>query len=101
MKGPNRRKLGSMISIFGTHDTGIRSVAANLILNRANVLILRQTIEGFELRNVAGKEMVHCEDWPHVERVLLRLKIPFHKIDEIAGLIEPGIDISVHRAVGK
>jgi hypothetical protein len=90
-----------MPSILGTHDTGIRSVAASLILDRANLLILRQTVEGFELRDSAGVEVIHCEDWPHVERVLLRLKVPFHKIDEIAGLIQPGTEISLHRAVGK
>lgn len=90
-----------MSPILGTHDTGIRSVAASLILDRANLLILHQTVDGFELRDAAGKDVIQCEDWPHVERILLRLKVPFHKIDEIASLIQPGIEISLHRAVGK
>ena len=90
-----------MSSILDTHDTGIRSVAVSLILDRANLLILRQTTEGFELRDMTGANVIHCEDWPRVERVLLRLNIPFHKIDEISGLIQPGIEISLHRAVGR
>ena len=89
----------SMISSSG--DTGIRSVAASLILGRNGSLILRQTSQGYELAGLDQESIIFCNDWAAAERILLRLKVPFHKIDEIKSLLSPGIHVVVHRELRK
>jgi len=86
---------------MGIGETGIRSVAANLILGKQGSLVLRRLEHGYEFTGVEEKSRLFCARWSEVERTLLLLEVPFHKIDEIAGLIKAGSDVAVHRTVGK
>jgi hypothetical protein len=81
-------------------ETGIRTGAIQTILGWAHSFIIRQTEECYELTDPDGGGMVQCRDWPQTERVLVRLGVPPHKIEEIKQLIEPGTDIVVRRKVG-
>jgi hypothetical protein len=92
---------GTMALISSGGDTGIRSVAASLILGRNGSLILRQTNQGYELAGLDQKGAVFCDDWAAAERILFRLNIPFHKIDEIKSLLCPGTQVVVHRELSK
>jgi hypothetical protein len=51
-------------------ETGIRTVAASLILGREELLIIRQSEQGYELAGLDGAGTVFCEDWPKTEQVL-------------------------------
>jgi hypothetical protein len=81
-------------------ETGIRTGAILSILGWAHSFILRQTGDEYELTDPDGGGAVLCRDWPQVERVLIRLGLPPHKIEEAHQLITPGTDIVVRRTVG-
>lgn len=83
-----------------TGETGIRTGAIRTILGWAHSFIIRQTNEGYELTDPDGDGAVFCADWPQAERVLIRLEVPPHKIEEIKELLVPGTDIVVRRKVG-
>lgn len=83
-----------------TGQTGIRTGAIRTILGWAHSFIIRQTNEGYELTDPDGDGAVFCQDWPQAERVLIRLEVPPHKIEEIHELLSPGTDIVVRRTVG-
>ena len=80
--------------------TAIRTGAIRTILGWAHSFIIRQTNEGYELTDPDGDGVVFCQDWPQAERVLIRLEVPPHKIEEIEELLVPGTDIVVRRKVG-
>jgi hypothetical protein len=81
-------------------ETGIRTGAILSILGWAHSFILRQTKDGYELTDPDGGGAVQCRDWAQVERVLIRLGLPAHKIEEIQPLLAPGTDIVVRRTMG-
>lgn len=81
-------------------QTEIRTGAIRTILGWAHSFVIRQTNVGYELTDPDGDGVVFCQDWPQAERVLLRLEVPRHKIDEIKELLVPGTDIVVRRKVG-
>jgi hypothetical protein len=80
--------------------TGVRTGAVLSILGWAHSFIIRQTNEGYELTDPDGAGAVQCPDWPQAERVLTRLGLPPHKIEEIQQLLVPGTDIVVRRKMG-
>lgn len=81
-------------------QTGLRTGAVLSILGWAHSFILRQTDERYEITDPDGEGAVYCADWTQTERVLVRLGLPPHKIDEIQQLLTPGTDIVVRRTVG-
>jgi hypothetical protein len=77
-------------------QTRMLSRAAGSILARQTSLKMTQTTEGYEL--ISGEEApVHCTSWPQARRVLARLGVPEHKIDEISSRLAVGIEIVVRR----
>jgi hypothetical protein len=91
-------EISGMSGVSG--ETGIRTGAILSILGWAHSFILRQTNDGYELTDPDGAGAVQCRDWPQVERVLIRLGLPPHKIEEIQPLLAPGTDIVVRRTMG-
>ncbi len=88
------------MSSSATGLTGVRTGAILSILGWAHSFILRQTNAGYELTDPDGEGAVYCADWPQAERVLIKLGLPPHKIDEIQQLLVPGTDIVVRRKMG-
>ena len=80
-------------------QTRIRSAAASSMLSRHSSLVIRQTKQGYELISEGEREPVHCESWPRAERVLRRLGVPVHKIDEISSLLAEDKEIVVRRKI--
>lgn len=78
-------------------QTGIRTAAVNSILMRAESFVVRQTEHGYELSGPDGGGAVYCETWAQVERLLFRLHVPRHKVEEIGDLLFPGTNIVVRR----
>jgi hypothetical protein len=78
-------------------DTGIRSVSASLILRTEGSLIVRRVEDSYQLTGMSERKQVTCDTWAAAERVLLRLGVPFHKVDEIASLLDMDTDVVVHR----
>ncbi|WP_263365228.1 hypothetical protein [Edaphobacter bradus] len=81
-------------------ETAVRAVAIRSILGWAHSFTIRHSNEGYELSDPDGDGAVFCRDWPQVERVLIRLEVPPHKIEEIKELLWPGTDIVVRRKIG-
>lgn len=80
-------------------QTRIRSAAAGAILSRRTSLVMKQTKHGYELTSDGETEPVQCRNWPQARRVLQRLGVPLHKIDEISGQLSEGTEIVVRRRV--
>lgn len=80
-------------------QTGTRTGAVLSILGWAHSFILRQTNDGYELTDPDGDGAVYCADWPQAERVLIKLGLPPHKVEEIQHLLSPGTDIVVRRKI--
>jgi len=80
-------------------QTRIRSAAASAILTRRTSIVMKQTRDGYELTSDGEPEPVQCRSWPQARRVLLRLGVPVHKIDEISSQLSEGTEIVVRRRV--
>lgn len=80
-------------------QTRIRSAAASSMLGRHQSLAIRQTKRGYELISEGEREPVHCETWSRAERVLRRLGVPLHRIDEISSMLSEGKEIIVRRKI--
>ena len=81
--------------------TGVRTAAVNSILSRAESFVVRQSEVGYELTGPDGGGAVFCETWAQVERVLFRLHVPRHKVEEIGDLLFPGTSIVVRRSMSE
>lgn len=79
----------------------MRTTAVNSILSRAESFVVRQSKEGYELTGPDGGGAVFCETWAQVERVLFRLHVPRHKVEEIGDLLFPGTSIVVRRSLSE
>ncbi len=77
----------------------ILTAAASDILNRHTTLVMRQTMDGYELYAEGDPSPVHCESWPQAQRLLRRLGVPDHKIDIINSRLAIGTDIEVRRRI--
>jgi hypothetical protein len=80
-------------------QTRMLSRAAGSILTRHTNIVMRQTKEGYELSSEGEAEPVSCKNWPQARRVLVRLGVPEHKIDEISSLLSEQSEIVVRRRI--
>ena len=78
---------------MSTGETGFRSVAARVIAVHQGALLLRRRDTGYEFTGLYEKTSIFCKTWPEAERVLIRMKVPPHKIQAVANLIETGSDV--------
>ena len=77
----------------------IRTVAASSLLDRNTTIVLRQSRRGYELYADGDPSPVQCETWPQARRVMLRLGVPIHRIDEINSRLMEGKGIVVRRRI--
>ena len=84
---------------MSTGETGFRSVTAKVIVGHQGSLLLRQTPEGYEFTGLLESTSVKCKTWSETERVLLRLKVPPHKIQEIVTILNTGSDVVMRQDV--
>ena len=82
----------------GEHSR-IRTAAASALLDRNTELVLRQTKRGYELYANGDASPVKCETWPQARRVLIRLGVPPHRIDEINSRLTEGKGLVVRRRI--
>ena len=82
----------------GEHSR-IRTAAASSILDRNTTLVLRQTKRGYELYADGDQWPVQCETWPQARRVLIKLGVPHHRIDEINSRLTEGKGLIVRRRI--
>ena len=77
----------------------IRTAAASSFLDHNTKLVLRQTKRGYELYANGDASPVKCETWPQARRVLIRLGVPHHRIDEINSRLTEGKGLVVRRRI--
>ena len=92
-------QTGELPSMQSGEQTQIRSAAASAILTRRTSIVMKQTIDGYELTSEGEVEPVQCRSWPQARRVLERLGVPPHKIDEISSQLSEGTEVVVRRRV--
>jgi len=91
-------RRAAVYSIYmSSGDTGIRSVTAKVIVDQQGSLLLRQTPEGYEFTGLFERASVKCKTWSETERVLIRMKVPPHKIQEIVTILGTGSDVVLRR----
>ncbi|MBS1800868.1 MAG: hypothetical protein JSS95_13720 [Acidobacteria bacterium] len=84
---------------MSTGETGFRSVAARVIAEHQGALLLRRKDEGYEFTGLYERTNIVCKTWPEAERVLIRMKVPPHKIEAVINLIEAGNDVVIRSEV--
>ena len=82
----------------GEHSR-IRTAAASALLDRNTELVLFKNTRGYELYANGDASPVKCETWPQARRVLIRLGVPHHRIDEINSRLTEGKGLVVRRRI--
>lgn len=80
-------------------QTRTLSREAGTMLGRHTRLVMRQTRDGYELSCDGEMEPVACNNWPQARRVLVRLGVPSHRINEISSLLSEETEIVVRRKI--
>lgn len=84
---------------MSTGETGFRSVAARVIAEHQGALLLRPREEGYEFCGLYEKTTIVCKTWSEAERVLIRMKVPLHKIATVIQLLEAGHEVVIRSEV--